>query len=190
MGYILAALVSDRLHMFAGRRGMALISPLCRALAYIVICTHPPSYGAIVFMYVFVGIGNGLLDGAWNAWVGEMAQATQIMGLLHGCYGAGAVISPTIATAMVSKYGLGWWQFYYLMVGVTLVEAGVCAWAFWDDGASAYKARTRGSAENEVKGMTRKAMKRRTTWVCATFLFAYMGVEGRFPHTLSSISIC
>ena len=71
---------------------------------------------------------HGLLDGAWNAWVGTMYDANQILGLMHGCYGAGATIAPTIATSMVTKYRLGWWQFYYVMAGLMVLETG------WSDG--------------------------------------------------------
>lgn len=109
------------------------------------------------------------------------------MGLLHGCYGAGAVISPSIATAMVTKYGCGWWQFFYVLVGVVGIETAVCGWMFWGDDRVAYRVGTRGEGEEgEKKGMTRRAMRLRTTWCCAAFLFAYMGVEGTssipFPY--------
>ena len=184
VGYIIAALTADRLHMLVGRRGMALISPLSRLLAYIVISTHPP-FPVVIAIFACAGLGNGFLDGAWNAWVGEMAQATQIMGLLHGCYGVGAVIAPSIATAMITKYGCEWYQFFFVMIGVVTVEAGVCGWAFWKDDAKAYKARTRKGEDSDEKGMTRRAMKGRTTWVTAMFMLVYMGVEGESPESLT-----
>jgi hypothetical protein len=34
--------------------------------------------------------------------------------VLHGIYGAGAVISPLVATSMIAKGGLPWYYFYYV----------------------------------------------------------------------------
>jgi fucose permease len=62
------------------------------------------------------GLGSGLTDGAWNAWIGNMANATEVLGFLHGAYGAGAIISPVLATALITKTGSPWYYFYYFMV--------------------------------------------------------------------------
>ena len=158
-----------------GRRGIALIAPICKLLAYVVISAHPP-YPAVVVILAFAGFGNGLLDGAWNAWVGTMDHANQILGLLHGCYGAGATISPAIATAMITKYGLDWWQFFYLMTGLLVAELIVVTAAFWDETGAVYRHKSRNDSED--LGMTRQALKKRTTWIAAVFLLMYMGVEG------------
>ena len=178
IGYTFAALVSDRLHLRFGRRGIAIISPTSKLLAYVIVSAHPP-YPAVVVVLAFAGIGNGLLDGAWNAWVGTMSHANQILGLLHGCYGAGATISPSIATAMVTRYGLDWWQFFYIMSGLMVAELTIVTAAFWEENGASYRHKSRN--DSEEKGMTRAALKKRTTWVAAAFLVMYMGVEGRFP---------
>ncbi|KAG8532491.1 uncharacterized protein KY384_002368 [Bacidia gigantensis] len=174
VGYIVASLVADRLHLRFGKRGMAIFSPISRLLAYVVIDAHPPFPVIIVFLS-FAGFGNGLLDGAWNTYLSEMDKANELLGLLHGCYGAGAVIAPSIATAMVVKYGLGWWQFFYIMTALMVVELVVCTAAFWEETSRVYKLKSRN--DTDEKGMTRRAMKQKTTWVAAIFLFAYMGVE-------------
>lgn len=59
---------------------------------------------------------NKVEDGGWNAWIGNMESANEMLGFLHGCYGLGATISPLVATAMVTKGKLQWFEFYYLMV--------------------------------------------------------------------------
>ena len=159
---------------------MAIIAPISKLLSYIVISVHPP-YPAVVAILVFAGFGNGLLDGAWNAWVGVMEHPNQILGLLHACYGAGATISPLIGTAMVTRYGLQWWQFFYVMTGLMVAELAVCTATFWKETGAAFREKSRNNSEE--KGMTRTAIKKRTTWIAATFLLVYMGAEG-----LSSIS--
>ncbi|KAL9063610.1 MAG: hypothetical protein Q9161_009379 [Pseudevernia consocians] len=70
-GYTFSALFSDRLHRLGGRRGIAILAPACRLVAYIVIATHPP-YPAVVTILALAGVGNGLLDAAWNAWIGTL----------------------------------------------------------------------------------------------------------------------
>lgn len=69
---------------------------------------------------MIAGFGNGLEDGGWNAWIGNMANANEVLGFLHGFYGLGAAISPLIATAMVTKGHLQWFTFYYIMVCLSL----------------------------------------------------------------------
>jgi fucose permease len=66
------------------------------------------------------GFGNGLEDGGWNAWVGNMENANELLGFLHGAYGLGATVSPLVATAMVTKGHLAWYNFYYVMVKAQL----------------------------------------------------------------------
>jgi len=80
-----------------------------------VIFVHPP-YPVLPIIFILSGFGIGLEDGAWNAWVGNMQSANEMLGFLHGSYGLGATISPLIATSMVAKGNLQWYTFYYLMV--------------------------------------------------------------------------
>ena len=182
-GYTLAALVSDRLHVKYGRRGMAFIGPALKLVAYIVISTHPP-YPAVVVVLGLVGIANGILDGAWNAWVSQFPSTNEILGLLHGCYGLGATISPLIVTSMVTKYHLGWWKFFYLMDALLVVELVFCSATFWEETGKKYRATTR-DEEGEQTGMFRKSLRQKTTWIIAGFLLIYMGAEGKCRKALS-----
>ncbi len=141
------------------------------------ISAHPP-YPAVVVILGLAGVGNGLLDAAWNAWIGTMDQQNELLGLLHGCYGLGATISPLVATTMVTKDGLGWWQFYYIMVGVVAIEVVVGTTAFWSETGAKYRDTNR--TDGEEKGMTRVALKQKVTWICSAFFLAYVGLEGSY----------
>ena len=174
-GYTLSALFSDRLHRLVGRRGIAFISPSCKLIAYIVISVHPP-YPAVVVILALAGIGNGLLDAAWNAWIGTMDHPNQILGLLHGCYGLGATISPLVGTSMVTKAHLNWWEFYYIMAGLVTAEIVVGTTAFWAETGVKYRDTNR--ADGEEKGMTGQALRNKVTWICSAFFLAYVGTEG------------
>lgn len=107
--------MNNWLHHRFGQRGIAIICASSHLAAYIIISQHPP-YVALVFAFIFAGFGNGIGDAAFNAWIGNMANASELLGFLHGWYGVGGVISPLIATAMITKANLQWYEFYYLMV--------------------------------------------------------------------------
>ena len=47
--------------MKLGQRGMAILGPAFRLLAYIVLSVHPP-YPVAVVVFAFAGLGNGILD--------------------------------------------------------------------------------------------------------------------------------
>jgi fucose permease len=117
IGYTFAAILNNSIHMRVGRRGVAMVSSCSHLVAYVVISVHPP-YPVLVIAFALAGFGNGVADAAWNAFVGNMDRANEILGFLHGLYGAGAVLSPLIATTMITKAGLPWYAFYYLMVSV------------------------------------------------------------------------
>lgn len=118
VGYTLAAFLNQRIHTTLGQRGVGLIGPGCHLLAYIVNCLHPP-YPVLVISFIFAGFGNGLEDAAWNAWIGNMANANELLGLLHGVYGVGAVLSPLVATSMITRANLPWYYYYFVMVSGT-----------------------------------------------------------------------
>ncbi|KAL3474277.1 MFS general substrate transporter [Aspergillus californicus] len=197
-GYTLAALTNNSLHRHLGRRGIALLSPACHLLAYIVNCLHPP-YPVLVVSFIFAGLGNGLADSAWNAWIGNMRDCNQLLGFLHGWYGVGATLAPVVATSLVTR-GVGWWVFYYIMVAAAFIELGTCLWAFWDSNASAFRESQRSqSPESELdsqdpgnqdqgqrqedaqKGGIRMALftapYARVTWLLSLFLLGYVGTE-------------
>jgi MFS family permease len=116
VGYTASALLNNFIHLKLGQRGVAFIAPLCHLIAYIVIAVHPP-YPVLVVVFSLAGFGNGLADAAWNAWMGNMDSPNQVLGFLHASYGLGAVLSPLVATTMITKGSrLRWYYFYYVMV--------------------------------------------------------------------------
>lgn len=114
-GYVGAALLNNWIHVRFGQRGVAFVGPFCHLCAYIGIALHPP-YPVLVVVFILAGFGNGIEDAAWNAWAGNMANANEVLGFLHGFYGLGAVLSPLAATSLIVKSGWMWYQFYYIMV--------------------------------------------------------------------------
>ncbi|KAJ5577469.1 Major facilitator superfamily domain general substrate transporter [Penicillium hispanicum] len=180
VGYTFAAFLNHRIHASLGQRGVAFLGPGCHLIAYIVNCVHPP-YPVLVISFIFAGFGNGLEDAAWNAWIGNMANANELLGLLHGVYGAGAVISPLIATSMITQANLPWYFYYYFMVGCAVIEIVACGTFFWKSTGAVFRETNADSVGATKRGGLRTALftqpAARVTWLCSLFLLGYVGME-------------
>lgn len=115
MGYVSAALINNWLHHSIGQRGISLLGGGCHLIASIINAFHPP-FPVLVCSFILAGIANGVGNAAWNAWVSTLRHSTQLLGCLHAFYGVGGVFSPLVATAMITKAGRMWYEFYYVMV--------------------------------------------------------------------------
>ncbi|KAH7414332.1 major facilitator superfamily domain-containing protein [Phaeosphaeria sp. MPI-PUGE-AT-0046c] len=180
VGYTASALLNNMIHLKFGQRGVAMIAPTCHLIAYIVIAVHPP-YPVLVVIFMLAGFGNGLADAAWNAWLGNMANPNEVLGFLHAFYGLGAVLSPLIATTMITKGSkLPWYYFYYVMIGMAAIEVVTSITAFWSATGAVFRAenpRTSGTKDNRMKEALVRLPHARVTWICAMFLLGYVGIE-------------
>ncbi|POR34800.1 Bypass of stop codon protein 6 [Tolypocladium paradoxum] len=179
IGYVSSAILNNYLHHKLGQRGVAAISGASHMVAYAVIAAHPP-YVVLVFAFILAGFGNGVADAAWNAWVGNLANSSELLGFLHSFYGVGGVVSPLIATTLVTKANMQWYSFYYIMIGLAGLELIGLTWAFWNSTGEVYR---RIYKDNEVERETGlfdalvHLPAARVSWVAALFLLCYVGVE-------------
>ncbi|ETS81356.1 hypothetical protein PFICI_06358 [Pestalotiopsis fici W106-1] len=183
VGYISSALLNNRVHEFWGQRGVAALTAGAHILAYTLVAIHPP-YPVLVVAFAIAGFGNGIGDAGWNAFIGSMESANQLLGFLHGFYGAGAVLSPLIATSMVATAGLPWYTYYYLMIGFAGLEFLSLVFSFWSSSGVAYKASVSendSSTGNDEKATLSAVLitrpSARVTWLCSLFLLGYVGIE-------------
>ena len=179
VGYTASALLNNTIHLKFGQRGVGVCAPICHLIAYIVIAVHPP-YPVLVVIFMIAGFGNGLADAAWNAWIGNMANPNEVLGFLHAFYGLGAVLSPLIATTMITKGHLHWYTFYYVMIGMAFLELCTSATAFWKADGAAFRAanpRETNTKDNRMKEALVRLPYARVTWLCAMFLLGYVGIE-------------
>lgn len=139
MGYVASALSNNAIHVRFGQRGIAFIISVTHMVAFIVISQHPP-YPVLAIIFMLAAYGNGLADSGYNAWVGDMANANEVLGFLHGFYGLGALLSPLIATAVITKAGWQWYEFYYLMIGASVIELFLLVGTFWRATGAVYRA--------------------------------------------------
>lgn len=179
VGYVCSAAINNFLHQKVGQRGVAIIGPGSHFAAYIIISLHPP-FPVLVVTFILAGFGNGVLDAAWNAWLGNMANPNETLGFLQGFYGVGATIAPLVATAMITRFGLEWYTFYYIMIGGAFIEVVTATAAFWKESGAQFRATMSLEAS---KGATRAALKTRVAWISAVFLLLYVG-------TSVSLTVC
>ncbi|KAI8652232.1 MFS domain-containing protein [Fusarium keratoplasticum] len=174
-GYSIAAFTNAWIHMKFGQRGVAIMAPICHIITFVALALHPP-YPVLVVCNMISGFGNGLTDACFCAWIGAMDKANTIQGFLHSCYSLGALFAPLIATSMVVSAELPWYTYYYVMIGISVVEWIGLTVTFWHKTGAAYRAEHELGPEVLGAG-TREALKSKVTWLCALFFFAYMGVE-------------
>jgi fucose permease len=60
LGYSVAALLNNSIHMNFGQRGIAILGPGCRLVTYIIFSLHPP-YPVLVVAFAVTGFGNGII---------------------------------------------------------------------------------------------------------------------------------
>lgn len=175
VGYLTAGLSNNLIHHKFGQLGVAIIAPTSKILGYIALALHPP-YPALPIVAFFPGFGSGLEDSAWNAWVGNMHRANELLGVLHGAYGVGGTIAPLIASAMITKANLEWYTFYYIMIGMAGLELFLAVAAFRGATGAVYREATR-SETGQGRTTTRQVLREPITWVLAFFLLFYVGAE-------------
>ncbi|KAK2626010.1 hypothetical protein QTJ16_004272 [Diplocarpon rosae] len=174
-GYSLASICNNLIHVRFGQRGVAVLGPLCHLVSYIVVAVHPP-YPVLVVMFIFVGFGNGLIDAAWCAWLGNMANANEVQGFLQASYSLGATVSPLMATALIEKTSLDWYGFYYILAAGSALELATSASTFWKQTGAVYEAENPRDPDSKT-GRTREALKSKVTWLFCFFVFGYVGAE-------------
>ncbi|KAK3386968.1 major facilitator superfamily domain-containing protein [Podospora didyma] len=176
IGYLIASLVNSMVHHYAGQRGVAVAAAGFRLSGLIALVFHPP-YAVLPVAMLFVGFGNGLEDSAWNAWVGNMDQANELLGIMHGAYGLGATIGPLIATALVTKGALDWYFYYYVQVGLDVIGMLLLITSFWRATAKEYRDTHQSSNNGGERTTTRHVLRKPLTWLLALFLLGYVGAE-------------
>lgn len=113
--------------------------------------------------------------------MGAMANANEVLGIMHAFYGLGGTLAPLIATAMITKLGVEWYEYYYVMIAVAVVEAVALVSTFWKATGQVFRDAHPKTTDNPGKSIMHEALVQmpaaRVTWLCAFFLLGYVGVE-------------
>ncbi|EMG48922.1 BSC6 Bypass of stop codon protein 6 [Candida maltosa Xu316] len=117
-GYLVTAMVNSITHEYLGIKGVAVLGATSMASAYFIASKTPP-FVIFLVCYFFSGVGFGTLDASLNTWMGNLTDSNQLLGILHGCYGIGSLISPALISHLLSKSKTPWkWNEYYIVLSV------------------------------------------------------------------------
>ena len=99
-GYLIASVASGHLSERFGMTTVFRMGSTLAALAFGIIGLGS-SWATTLVGFALLGLGNGTLDSAVNAWI-AVKRGQRAMGLLHGFYGVGASAGPLVAAAFVA----------------------------------------------------------------------------------------
>lgn len=184
VGWISAAPIT---HALLGRIGRAKMLALAQSLmlaGYIILVCTPP-FPIVTLAFFLLGLGMAFNLALNNTFCANLADATGILGFLHGSYGIGGTVGPLIATAFVS-HGHGWSVFYFVALGLAGLNALIAYFTFRTyeiDNPAAVPSLSipsnslNGPTAGSKSRLLKEALRNRTTILGALFIFAYQGAE-------------
>lgn len=210
-GYFIMAAISEVLHRRVGVRGVGAAGTLSMTAAYLMLSTQPP-YFIFVMCYILSGIGFGCLDACLNGWVGGLVDSNQLLGIMHGCYGIGCMISPPLITKLIDRPNNPWhWKLYYIVlscVGATNLVLYILLYRYEtatkytfemilkekkrqlhdkiiaDSTEDTFSVDTEEDSESDDNAGLSQALKSKLVWVFSMCLFVYVGGEAAFGSWL------
>lgn len=114
-GYMMAAVCNGFLIKYLSQAKTALIGSVSMVLGFLVVLFALPFPVMCVFM-VAVGFGVALIQAGSNVVCGEMPHNTLMLSFLHAFYGAGGLVGPLLASAILAD-GQPWNTSYKVMCG-------------------------------------------------------------------------
>ncbi|KAJ5956186.1 hypothetical protein N7501_010465 [Penicillium viridicatum] len=183
LGFIIAAPLTHTIDKALGRRGTYALSMGLLTTGYTVIVCHPP-FPVIVTAFFLLGFGMALSIALNNVFCANLPDSTTALGCFAGSYGIGGVISPLIATVMVSK-DIRWSLFYTIAMAVSMANLALSLWAFAEFEVSsplrtAAQSTSSSTVNNEPNSriqVLKMALRSRTTVFGSLFIFVYQGAE-------------
>jgi fucose permease len=120
----------------------------------------------------------------------SLANNTAIISVYQGAYGIGGIVSPLIATLMVSN-GWVWSRFYILELGFAVFNLFFASWTFWNYEKETEVALPAPASDENIsrqqvsksKSFSRRwksfktLLANRSTLLGSAFIFAYQGSE-------------
>ncbi|CAK9436505.1 uncharacterized protein LODBEIA_P10630 [Lodderomyces beijingensis] len=115
-GYLVMAIINNITHEKLGVGGVAVMGATSMTSAYLVL-SMKPSFPLFLVTSFFTGAGLGALDASLNSWITDLVDSNQLLGILHGCYGIGSLITPSLITYLLQKEKNPWrWNHYYVLL--------------------------------------------------------------------------
>ncbi|KAJ7784336.1 MFS general substrate transporter, partial [Mycena metata] len=105
--------LTDRL----GFGKMIFLGSLCQIAAYVMLAPASP-FPVFVLSFVINGVGVAIQDAQANGYIASLRRNSETkMGLLHGVYGAGALVAPIVATQFAQ---MNRWSFKRMVLDMAM----------------------------------------------------------------------
>ncbi|BFZ60282.1 hypothetical protein YB2330_001318 [Saitoella coloradoensis] len=200
VGYICACSTASLLltHIFHNMLYISLFAIATQGLCYVLLCWGPP-LPLFIISYLFSGLGLGVQEAVFNTFLGGLPGATKLLGALHGFYGLGAAVAPIIVTQGLIDKGKVWHDYYFVMIGVSVLACVFVGVAYWSERTQKGNSASTGEesvtavvevpleSEEEAKNNStdlttgqknlKDALKYSLTWLFGIFCLLYVGME-------------
>ncbi|KAK6498460.1 hypothetical protein TWF481_011051 [Arthrobotrys musiformis] len=190
LGWFTAAMLNVHLTARLGMGGVLFVGSVLQVTQYALQCWQPP-YPVYVIGFFIGGIGAAIQDAQTNTFNANLPRAHLFLGLGHGFYGLGALVSPLIAATIANltsdfRY---WYYFYFAAAGVAVFNFLFISFAFREvifppllqrlTGKSSGAVLERSDKKNnkEANKDFRAIIQRKEVWILAAYFFAYVGAE-------------
>lgn len=186
-GYVTAAFSSSLISHRLGLAPMLLMAAITLTTA-IVTYGLAPVWIVMVAVGTLLGLGIGLIDAGVNTYMVSDQRDARWMGLLHGFYGIGALLGPTIATTLLVT-GFSWRQVYFVIAGIVALLIVVVSWIIVARYPPMMKRTT--ASDPPALANLRVALKTPVVIVSGLFLLVAVGTEaslGNWAYTVQHIS--
>ncbi|KAK5049073.1 hypothetical protein LTR84_005496 [Exophiala bonariae] len=186
IGFISVVPVCQLIEAKLGRARSYVVAACLMSTGYTALVCAPP-FPVVVLSFYFLGSGMGLFLAMTNTFIVNLMRGTVILGAMHGLYGVGGVVSPMIATAIVTR-GIRWSYFYFIPLSLAVSSILFMGWSykgFEDDAASPLLTTLERTASRQAASgseitrshLLRRALNEKTTLLGAAFIFFYQGAE-------------
>ncbi|KAJ7033674.1 major facilitator superfamily domain-containing protein [Mycena alexandri] len=178
VGFIGGAMINVPLTDRLGFGKMIFLGSLCQIVAYAMQAPAPP-FPVFVLSFVINGVGVAIQDAQANGYIASLRRNSETkMGLLHGAYGAGALVAPIVATQFAQ---MNRWSFHYLAsLGVAISNTIVLTLVFRMKGQDELLisvGESAGETSTSEHSTFRQILSTKTVHLLAFFILVYVGIE-------------
>lgn len=106
-GYFLSAFISSMLLERLGSRRFLMLGAAMFLIGTLTLWIKPP-FSIMLATRLFLGFGVAIIETGLNAFVVTLPRSTSLLNSLHAFYGAGALIGPVVAAALLAMDGQQW----------------------------------------------------------------------------------
>jgi fucose permease len=179
-GWLLAAFFGGYCRILLGPGGVIIAGAGLQLLAQ---CLRPwtPPFGLFSVTFFFIALGQALQEPQANTFVASLKNAHRWLGILHSSYATGGLVGPLMAAAIASNVPKSWAFFYFVPLGMGVLNLGLCIWAFRKETVFAMRRDGTASETTEHRRSAvaltefKATVRQKSVWLLSIFFFLYLG---------------